>query len=124
GEGRLHSTNRLIRANIADREEDQMTSSALPEPDSDPADAPKLGPISHTPSKPVRTELAREVGYVCPAPDCASPLLTWHHFDPPFSERPHHEAAGMIALCEKHHRFADNGAYTREQLREMKKTGR
>lgn len=71
----------------------------------------------------IRT-LAAEVGFGCPVEGCGSPYLTWHHFDPPWAERHHHDPAGMIALCREHHAQADAGAFTREQLRELKRAGR
>ncbi len=80
--------------------------------------------MTRTPPKSVRAQLAAEVGFGCPAVDCGSPYLTWHHFDPPWNEHQHHEANGMIALCREHHDAADVGAYTVEQLREMKMRGR
>ena len=49
-----------------------------------------------------------------------SPHLTWHHFDPPWRERKHHDPDGMIALCPLHHHHADAGAFTRDQLRALK----
>jgi hypothetical protein len=78
--------------------------------------------MNRTPPPDVRAELRREVGFGCPV--CGSPYLTWHHFDPPWREREHHDPAGMIALCRLHHDAADVGAYTREQLRELKGRGR
>jgi hypothetical protein len=44
----------------------------------------------------------------------------YHHFDPPWAVKQHHEPAGMIALCAEHHAKADAGAFTIEQLRELK----
>jgi hypothetical protein len=72
----------------------------------------------------VRRELAKEVGFGCPIDGCGSPYLTWHHFDPPWAVRQHHEPAGMIALCRDHHPEADAGAFTDDQLREFKRLGR
>lgn len=66
--------------------------------------------------------LRQEVGFGCPVPGCGNPYLRWHHFDPPWRERQHHDPAGMIALCGKHHGKADAGAFTREQLRAFKAT--
>jgi hypothetical protein len=54
---------------------------------------------SRTPPIAVRRKLRQEVGFACPVPDCGSPYLTWHHFDPPWHVTPQHEPAGMIALC-------------------------
>ena len=56
-------------------------------------------------------------------PNCGNPYLYWHHFDPPWNEREHHNPSGMIALCAEHHAKADNGAFTKEQLREFKNVG-
>jgi len=69
----------------------------------------------------VRQLLRREVNFGCPAPECGSPYLTYHHFDPPKRVRLHHEPQGMIALCWSHHQRAEGGAFTDEQLREMKR---
>lgn len=80
--------------------------------------------MNRTPPKPVRTELAREVGFGCPVEGCGNPYLMWHHFDPPWRVREHHEPEGMVALCKDHHGAADVGAYTRDQLIEMKQRGR
>lgn len=79
--------------------------------------------MNRTPPIEVRRELRREVGFGCPVAGCGSPCLYWHHFDPPWREREHHDPHGMIALCGKHHPQADGGAYTTEQLREMKALG-
>ena len=68
----------------------------------------------------MRRALRAEVGFGCPVPDCANPYLEYHHFDPPWREREHHEVAGMVALCAEHHKKADAGAFTREQLKAMK----
>jgi hypothetical protein len=76
------------------------------------------------PSVAVRRELAEEVGFGCPVEGCGSPYLTWHHFDPPWAMRQHHEPDGMVALCRDHHPEADSGAFTIEQLRDMKREGR
>ena len=54
-------------------------------------------------------------------PDCGNPYLYWHHFDPPWDVRQHHDPDGMIALCGLHHPKADAGAYSKEQLREFKR---
>jgi hypothetical protein len=70
----------------------------------------------------VKEKLRSEVGYGCPI--CRSPFLTWHHFDPPYSVRPHHEPDGMIALCGEHHDEADNDNWPPERLRALKKTPR
>jgi hypothetical protein len=46
--------------------------------------------------------------------------LLWHHFDPPWRDRQHHEPEGMIALCSEHHDQADAGAFTTAQLKALK----
>lgn len=76
--------------------------------------------MNRVPQIDVRRALRKEVGFGCPVKGCGSPYLTWHHFDPPWNEREHHEPAGMIALCREHHDKADAGAYNKEQLRELK----
>lgn len=75
--------------------------------------------VNRKPPKEVRRELRREVNFKCPI--CGSPFLTWHHFDPPWKEREHHNPDGMIALCAECHGFADQGKYTKTQLRELKR---
>lgn len=69
----------------------------------------------------VRLQLRREVNFGCPIPGCGSPYLYYHHFDPPYNEQPHHDPEGMIALCAKHHAWADKLKWTKEQLRQMKR---
>jgi hypothetical protein len=78
--------------------------------------------LSRTPPAPVRLALRREVGFGCPAPNCRVPFLQYHHFDPPWEVRHHHEPGGMIPLCALHHGMAE--AFTDAQLREFKKTAR
>jgi hypothetical protein len=80
--------------------------------------------MNRTPPVEVRRELRKEVGFGCPVPDCANPYLYWHHFDPAWHEREHHDPAGMIALCAEHHAKADAGAFTKDQLRLFKENGR
>jgi hypothetical protein len=79
--------------------------------------------VNRTPPIEVRRQLRREVGFECPVPGCGSPYLYWHHFDPAWRERQHHDPAGMIAVCGLHHPQADQGAFTTDQLREMKAHG-
>jgi hypothetical protein len=79
--------------------------------------------MTRTPWPEVRYELAREVGFGCPVPACASPYLEWHHFDPEWHVRHHHDVEGMIALCHEHHAKAGAGAFTLDQLRELKQKG-
>jgi hypothetical protein len=76
--------------------------------------------LSRTPPLDVRRQLRKEVGFGCPVDGCGSPYLEWNHFDPPWRERAHHDPDGMIALCAEHHAAADAGAFTIEQLRDMK----
>ncbi|TGE37506.1 HNH endonuclease [Desulfosporosinus fructosivorans] len=78
--------------------------------------------MNRTPPVGVRRELRREVRFGCPVPECGNPYLSWHHFDPPWNERQHHEPSGMIALCSEHHAKADSGAFTKGQLRDLKET--
>lgn len=70
--------------------------------------------------KAVKEVLRFEVGFGCPIKGCGNPYLEYHHFDPPVSIRPHNEPKGMIALCAQYHKKADGGAYTIEQLHELK----
>jgi hypothetical protein len=79
--------------------------------------------LIRTPPLEVRRQLRREVRFGCPVSGCGNPYLRWHHFDPPWSERQHHDPAGMIALCGEHHAKADAGGFTKEQLRELKQRG-
>lgn len=78
--------------------------------------------MNRTPPAEVRRQLRKEVAFGCPIPGCGSPYLKWHHYDPPWSVRQHHDPGGMIALCTEHHDKADAGAYTKEQLQFFKQT--
>ncbi|PWI34670.1 HNH endonuclease [Vibrio albus] len=69
----------------------------------------------------VKQLLRQEVGFGCPVRGCGNPYLEYHHFDPPVNIRPHNDPEGMIALCAQHHKKADGGAYTVEQLHALKK---
>ena len=80
--------------------------------------------MNRTPPEDVRRLLRKEVGFGCPVDDCDSPYLTWHHFDPPWSERQHHNPAGIVALCVQHHGEADHGTWTSHQLRAFKDPAR
>jgi hypothetical protein len=80
--------------------------------------------MDRNPPAGIRRQLAREVGFGCPVSRCGSPYLTWHHFDPPWAVRKHHDPAGMVALCRDHHPEADAGGFTVDQLREFKRSGR
>jgi SEC-C motif len=76
--------------------------------------------MNRTPPKHVLEILRKEVGFGCPVEGCGNPYLEWHHFDPPWREKEHHDPDGMIALCTTHHPMADGGAYTKNQLRNLK----
>src|SRR3989442_14566184 len=80
--------------------------------------------MDRTPPLAVRRQLRQEIGFGCPVPGCGSPYLKWHHFDPSWREREHHDPQGMIALCAQHHDKADVGAFTKEQLHQFKREGR
>jgi len=77
--------------------------------------------ISRTPPVEIRKKLRKEVHFGCPVEGCGSPYLSWHHFDPPWNIAHQHNPEGMIALCLQHHKEADQGAFTIQQLRDMKK---
>jgi hypothetical protein len=79
---------------------------------------------SRTPPISVIRQLRYEVGFRCPLDGCGNPYLTWHHFDPPWRIEHHHRPDGMIALCREHADKADNGAFTDDQLRVLKREGR
>jgi hypothetical protein len=79
--------------------------------------------MNRTPPSRIRRTLRQEVGFGCPVPGCGNPYLTWHHFDPPWHVRQHHDPHGMVALCLEHHAKADGGAFTDQQLREFKQSG-
>jgi hypothetical protein len=77
--------------------------------------------MNRVPPTEVRRKLRCEAGYGCPVPNCGKPYLEWHHFDPPWRVKQHHDPIGMIALCPEHHRKADSGAFTKEQLYQFKR---
>lgn len=77
--------------------------------------------LDRTPPQSVREILRKEVNFGCPVPKCGIPYLTWHHFDPPWKEKEHHNPEGMIALCATHAGLADGGRWTKGQLRQMKR---
>jgi hypothetical protein len=81
---------------------------------------------SRDPPRSIAYTLRREVNFGCPVrfphgDGCGSPILTYHHFDPPWAGNYVHNADGMIALCPEHHDRADGGNWTRQQLRQFKK---
>lgn len=80
--------------------------------------------MNRTPPKKIIQTLRKEVFFGCPIENCGSPYLEWHHFDPPWKEKSHHNVDGMIALCSEHHKKADAGAYTKEQLRKYKRSNK
>jgi hypothetical protein len=76
--------------------------------------------MNRNPPDNVKRSLREEVGFVCPVPNCGSPYLEWHHFDPPWRVEEHHRPEGMVALCRAHHIQADHGAFTVEQIHGFK----
>jgi hypothetical protein len=78
------------------------------------------------PGPSIKQLLRREVNFGCPVrfsdgTGCGSPILTYHHFDPPWAGNFLHNLEGMIALCPQHHAQADGGAWTHAQLRALKR---
>lgn len=79
------------------------------------------------PGPTIRHVLRTEVNFGCPVRfvgggGCGCPILTYHHFDPPWAVGHLHQPDGMIALCPEHHLQADGGLWTNAQLREMKRS--
>lgn len=68
----------------------------------------------------VKKVIRKEDGFVCAHPNCDIPYLEYHHFDPPWSIKNHNDPTGIIALCPMHHRQADGGMFSLEQLRDWK----
>src|ERR1044071_4697508 len=82
--------------------------------------------LSRDPGAEIKRLLRQEVNYGCPVryPDgngCGSPILTFHHFDPPWEGNHVHNPGGMIALCPEHHHQADGGLWTKDQLQDFKR---
>lgn len=82
--------------------------------------------ISRTPPANIKQVLRQEVNFGCPVrysttEGCGCPILTYHHFDPPWVDNYVHNPEGMIALCPTHHNQADGGIWTKAQLCQMKK---
>lgn len=77
--------------------------------------------MNRNPPDSIKKALREEVGFRCPVPDCGSPYLEWHHFDPPWHIEEHHRPEGMVAFCREHHIQADHGAFTVEQIHDFKK---
>jgi len=76
--------------------------------------------MNRTPPVDIRRELRKEVNFGCPIEGCGIPYLTYHHFDPPWNIKNHHNPDGMIALCRTHADLADGGHWTKAQLNEFK----
>jgi hypothetical protein len=82
-------------------------------------------PPPRDPGPDIKAALRQEVNFGCPISypggGCGSPILTYHHFDPPWAGHFVHNLNGMIALCPEHHGHADGGAWTKVQLQTFKK---
>lgn len=76
--------------------------------------------MNRNPPESVKKFLRNEIGFGCPVPNCGTPYLEWHHFDPPWHIKEHHRPEGMIAFCREHHIQADHGAFTVDQIRKFK----
>ena len=76
--------------------------------------------IPRDPPADVRRFLRQEVRFGCPVPQCRSPFLEYHHFDPEWHVEHHHRLEGLIPLCPTHH--AQAAAFTVDQLRQFKST--
>jgi hypothetical protein len=81
---------------------------------------------SRDPGAAIKRMLREEVNFGCPVRTsdggCGSPLLVFHHFDPPWRGNYVHNPEGMIALCLEHHAQADALFWTKQQLRDFKRT--
>lgn len=77
--------------------------------------------MNRTPPVDVLESLRREVNFGCPVEGCGIPYLMWHHFDPAWHIKEHHNPKGMIALCATHQALADGGRWTNDQIRLMKR---
>lgn len=78
--------------------------------------------MRRTPPDDVKDFLRAEVGFGCPVNGCRVPFLEFHHFDPPWRVRQHHDADGMVALCVEHHKKADRGVFSNTQLKAFKQS--
>jgi hypothetical protein len=76
--------------------------------------------MRRTPPDDIKDLLRAEVGFGCPVKGCRLPFLEFHHFDPPWRERNHHDPDGMVALCVEHHKKADRGVFSKTQLKGFK----
>lgn len=82
---------------------------------------------SRDPGIAIKQKLRREVNFGCPVrfhdgSGCGSPILTFHHFDPPWAGNFVHCLDGMVALCPLHHTQADGGLFSKSQLRAFKRS--
>lgn len=82
---------------------------------------------SRDPGAAIKNQLRQEVNFGCPVrfqdgSGCGSPILTFHHFDPPWTGNYVHEPDGMIALCPLHHNQADGGLWSIAQLLAFKQS--
>jgi len=80
---------------------------------------------SRDPGPAIKRQLRQEVNFGCPVrfangTGCGCPILTYHHFDPPWKECHAHDVAGIVALCPHHHAQADGGVWSKTQLRAFK----
>jgi len=83
--------------------------------------------LSRDPGTVIKQQLRREVNFGCPVrfhdgSGCGSPILTFHHFDPPWAGNYVHRPDGMVALCPQHHAQADGGLWSTAQLRAFKRS--
>src|SRR4029079_17259737 len=78
--------------------------------------------VNRNPPVGVRRVLRQAVGFGCPIPNCGSPYLVYHHFDPPWHEQQHMNPEGIIPLCAQHHAWANQKTWTTSQLREFKQS--
>ena len=79
------------------------------------------------PCESIKAKLRQEVNFGCPVryphgEGCGCPILTYHHFDPPWAGNFVHNPDGMVALCHSHHDQADGGAWTKNELQEFKRS--
>ncbi|WP_378182101.1 HNH endonuclease signature motif containing protein [Aquimarina sp. SS2-1] len=72
--------------------------------------------MNRTPPADVQRVLREETGFLCAIKGCKIPYLEYHHFDPPWHIKNHHDPKGMIALCPSHHKKADANVFTKEEL--------
>ena len=75
----------------------------------------------------IKEHLRQEVNFGCPVRNadgtgCGSPVLVYHHFNPPWEGHYVHNPEGMIALCPEHHHLADGGHFSNRQLETYKRS--